>query len=452
MCCGCTSAEDPPPATPFSDATATLGLADVKHHWVDHFCDHVDRGGGPGACVFDYDSDGDVDLYLTDRAPHPNTLYRNDGNVFVDVTESSGVGDTSDSVGCLAFDYDGDDDSDLLVTNYGPSRLYRNDGGVFADVTTESGLLTDGWSTSATAGDIDGDGDLDVVIARYADPESCPNDCGADIFSCVPSRTLVFENQDGVFVEGGIARGIAAEELTYVVLLIDIDRDGDLDLFLGNDTPGLYPDHLYINDGTGNFTDDMLAGVGHAGTTLTMGVAVGDLDRNGVDDMVITDFSGKPTLIYDCELSPELLCTQRTVDLASIEYVNWGVGLHDFDGDGDLDLFQASGDVNGPPEIAANPNQLFWNDSSGKLVIHPPVAGDPLEVRAISRGVAFGDLDDDGDVDVVVANAGGDQPGLRRTLARRATRLLLRRSAGYGHDWRRRDSATVSSRWQFSQQ
>ena len=400
----CSDTPPEPAATPpFVDASDSVGAALSSHTVTTGFCDHVDRGGGPGVCMFDYDRDGDVDLYLTDRAPQPNKLYRNDDGIFVDATEQSGAGDIGDSMGCLPFDYDGDGDEDLLVTNFGPDQLYRNDDASFVNVTMEVGLLADGFSTTATAGDIDGDQDLDLFIGRFFDPATCEDECDtASIVECTPYRSLLFLNEGGMFSEVGEERGITAEEHTYVPLFIDFDVDGDMDLYVGNDTTQ-YFDHLYLNDGNGFFTDDEETGIKHTGSA-TMGVSVADVDGNGVHDMVITDFTNIPTRVFECDAG--YVCKQTAVHGVSADYVNWTVGLHDFDGDGDLDLFQVSGDVFGGAGLdnARAPSQLFFNDGAGELEPHTPAAGSPLEALAVSRGAAFGDIDGDGGVDVVIAN------------------------------------------------
>jgi enediyne biosynthesis protein E4 len=410
---GCGEAEEPvtpcalplPKADPvmFTDATAALGI-DVTHHFATDFCELTDTTGGPGVCVLDYDGDQDLDIYFVDRAPHSNHLYRNDGERFTDVTEATGAGDTGDSMGCLAFDADGDADIDLYVSNVGPDRLLRNDEGVFTDATEELGIQEDGFSSSATAGDIDGDGDLDLVVGQLVDEESCPEMCFLLPLACPARRTLVFENRGAEFVETGMERGITAEEPTLATLLFDIDGDGDLDLYLGNDMGVLYSDRLYVNDGTGHFVDQADAfGLAAAGTD-TMGVDVGDYDGDGVPDLITTDFKHKPTRLFHCFPAP-LPCSFESLGAESLPSVDWGVGFVDFNHDGRLDVFTAGGDVYDPDRIGDR-NQVYFN-REGRFFEHLPAAGEALDDRQISRGAAFGDLDGDGDVDVVVANAGG---------------------------------------------
>jgi hypothetical protein len=389
----------------FVDRAEELGI-DFEHAMKSDLCELTDTVGGPGACVFDADGDLDLDLYFVARGPNKSALYRNDGDRFVDVAEAAAVADPGDAIGCLAFDADGDLDLDLFVSTVGPDRLYRNDGGTFADVSEEAGVADEGFSTSATAGDIDGDGDLDLFVARLVELETCPEGCYLFPINCTASRSLLYVNDgSGRFAERGAERGIEAAEPSLAPLFFDEDRDGDLDLYVGNDMGVAYLDRLYVNDGRGFFTDDA-GGRGYsvAGSD-TMGVDVGDLDRDGQTDLVSTDFRDRPTRICDCS-DPELPCSLFAAPPESLDWVNWGIGLVDVDADGDLDLFQSSGDVYDPDREGA-PCQLFTNDGSGRLSFEAPSTDDALAVRAIHRGAAFGDLDDDGDVDAVVAVNGG---------------------------------------------
>lgn len=435
---GCSEAEEnasvcsfplpEPDPVMFTDATAALGI-EATHHFATDFCELTDTTGGPGVCVFDYDGDQDLDIYFVDRAPYANRLYRNDGARFADVTGATGAGDTGDSMGCLAFDADGDADLDLYVSNNGPDRLLRNEGGVFTDATEILGIQEDGFSSSATAGDIDGDGDLDLVVGQLVVEESCPEQCHLLPLACPARRTLVFENRGAEFVETGVARGITAEEPTLATLLFDFEGDGDLDLYLGNDMGVLYSDRLYMNDGTGHFVDQADAfGLAAAGTD-TMGIDVGDYDGDGVPDLITTDFKHKPTRLFHCFPSP-LPCSFEHLGPESLPGVDWGVGFVDFNHDGRLDVFTAAGDVYDPDRIGER-NQVYFN-RDGRFFGHVPAAGEALDDRQISRGAAFGDLDGDGDVDVVVANAGGTaQVLLNQSAAGHSLTVALdSRSAG----------------------
>lgn len=397
---------DAPPTPgeqPFVDATAALGI-DQLHHFGDEYCELPDTVGGPGVCAFDYDDDGDVDLYFIDQAPHPNALWRNDGGAFTEVGADAGVDHEGDSVGCLAFDYDSDGDLDLYVTNTGPDRLFENDGGRFSDVTDEVGIEADGYSSSASAGDVDGDGDLDLFVAQVVDLSSCPDQCFLFPAACTPSSNLLFINQGGAFEEVAAERGLDDEAPSLVNVFFDADDDGDLDLYVGNDMGLFFDDRFYENDGSGRFTDRSSERGLTAPGTDTMGVDVGDYDLDGHTDLVITDFKEQPTRLFHC-FDPNLPCSSEPLGAVSAEYVNWGVGFVDFDQDGSLDLFTTSGDV-APTD--GEPNQLFWGDGKGGFELYEPSStSDAMATALQSRGAAFADLDGDGDVDVAIANVGG---------------------------------------------
>jgi hypothetical protein len=387
----------------FVDGTDSLGV-DVTHHFATDFCTITDSVGGPGVCAFDYDGDGDVDLYFADRAPYPNRLLRNDGGHFSDVSEESGAGQVSDTMGCLAFDADGDRDLDLFLANEGPDQLLRNDGGAFVDVSAESGVDGPDMSTSASAGDIDGDGDLDLFVARLVDAAACPSDqCHLLPIACPPKGNLLYVNQgDGTFVEEASKRGLTHEEPSLAALFFDFDGDADLDLYVGNDMGVAYPDRLYVNDGSGRFVDQAPK-LGFEGWgTDTMGVDVGDFDRDGLLELVTSDFKDKPVRVFDC-YAKDLPCSFEDPGTDSVASVKWAIFLADFDADAQLDLFWTSGDVY---YREGDLNRLYWGD--GKI-FRPYVAGpgEALDARQTSRGAALADLDNDGDLDIAVANAGG---------------------------------------------
>lgn len=401
---------DPPPTTSgaelFVDVTAELGI-DAQHHFATDFCELTDTVGGPGTCLIDHDGDGDLDIFLVDRAGHPSHLYRNDGSSFSDVAAAVGLAqEASDTMGCLAFDYDGDGDTDLYLTNNGPDQLLDNDGGTFTDVTAEVGIAADGFSVTANAGDVDADGDLDLFVGRVVDLATCPDQCFVAPSACDPVRNLLFINQGGTFTEEAAARGIDHPAPTLAAAFFDFDGDDDLDLFVGNDMGIFYDDRMYVNDGTGQFTDKA-QGLGLYGPgTDTMGVAVGDIDLNGTTDVVISDFKDRPVRLYYCREPDQLPCSNEVAP-EGLDYVKWSVGLEDFDNDRDLDLFLSNGDVAETSSVDPNnPSYFYVNDGEGGYTIENPAVDSALGLARTSRGAAFGDLDDDGDVDIVVANAG----------------------------------------------
>ncbi len=395
----------PPPPVPsdplFVDGTDALGV-DVTHHLQTDFCDLPDTVGGIGVCLFDYDGDGDLDMYFVDRAPEPNRLLRNDGDGFTDVTEESGAGLTTDSMGCVAFDYDGDGDLDLYVTNVGPDVLLENNDGRFSDVTSAAGIDAPGMGISATAGDMDGDGDLDLFVGQLVELSSCPDECLFPPLACSENqRNLLFENRGGTFVEVAVERGIDHAEPTLATLMYDFDGDHDLDIYVGNDMGAVFADRLYLNDGTGHFREAAEEYDLDAPGTCTMGVDAGDFDRDGRIDLVITDFEDRPLRFFRC-YDPTRPCSNEVAPDGK-DAVKWGVGFVDFDNDLDLDVYVANGEVRFWEEER---NYLYFNDGAGRFTEHLPGSAEVLADLYVSRSVAFGDLDNDGDVDVVVTNAG----------------------------------------------
>lgn len=410
----CPAAPVPGPA-PYIDSTTELGIS-FEHHLATDFCALTDTTGGPGVCAFDYDSDGALDLYFVDRAGHPNALYRNEGGRFRDVAAEVGATLVDvDAMGCVAFDHDADGDQDLLVTANGPLQLLRNDGGSFVNVSEAVGLAdSDGFSVSASAGDIDGDGDLDLFVGRVVRLASCPAECHLFPIACEADRNLLLVNDGGVFREETELRGVRGEEPTLATLMVDIDRDGDLDLYVGNDMGFAFEDRLHLNDGTGHFTDAASAfGLGVKGSD-TMGVDVGDYDRDGNTDWVMSDFSDRPVRLLRC-YDPSLPCSNEVVP-DSLEHVKWGTGFVDVDQDGWLDVVVASGHV---ATLDGSPLRLFYQ-RRGEFEESVPRPGEALATPATGRGLAFGDFDGDGAVDLALAVAGGP------------ARLLLNRAAS-GH-------------------
>ncbi len=403
-----------------------------------------------GVAVLDFDGDGRLDLFFV-SGPGPsgegrarNALYRNLGGWrFEDVTETAGVGYSGWSMGVSVGDCDGDGLPDLYVTNVGPNLLYRNNGnGTFSEIAAGSGVAGSSFSTGSAFADYDGDGDLDLFVANYveydlANPPMANQVCqyrGIDV-ACgprgmVPGLDALYRNDGrGGFTDVSEAAGIrlASPAFGLGAVWSDLDGDGDQDLFVANDST---PNHLFVNDGSGTFTEEaLLAGVAmgeNAESQACMGVDVGDFNGDGWMDIVVTNFSEEPNALYSG--APQLLFRQFAnrsgLGAASFYRLAWGVGWLDADSDGDLDLFVANGHIY--PQVDSKdldvhyrqPNQLFVNQG-GRLT--PTAAEAGLAIEKSSRGSAVADLDNDGDLDIVVNNM-DDTPT-----------LLRNESAGTGH-------------------
>jgi hypothetical protein len=403
---------------------------------------------GPGAALFDYDGDGDLDLYLVQAAwrrmpdpegrPEPaNRLYRNEGPGkngvprFTDVTEQAGVGDTGFGLGVAAGDVDNDGDQDLYVTNYGDNVLYQNRGdGTFVDVTGIATVEDPLMSHSAAFADVDGNGYLDLYVANYLDFESGPEFCDfegtrygcSDLeYSGVPNSLFLNQGpgEDGIprFREAAKERGVQDPKGRGLgVTLGDLDDDGDLDLYIANDGGG---NRLLLNDGTGTFKDWTLisgtgyseAGMGEAG----MGTALGDFNNDGLLDIVVTNFAREFNALYRNDGGALFTYASVIAQLHRSTFLSlgWGTRLFDADLDGDDDLFVANGHLYEQAPILnqqdrfRQTNQMFRNDGDGTFTDISAEAGPGLAVASVSRGAALGDIDNDGDLDIYVANHHG---------------------------------------------
>jgi enediyne biosynthesis protein E4 len=418
---------------------------------------------GSGVALFDYDGDGDLDVYLIQgkvlepgAKPRAGTqpgsrLFRNDLAIapdgrpslhFTDVTAGAGVGLDAYGMGAAVGDYDNDGDLDLFVTTFGPDTLYRNDGnGTFTDVTKEAAVSDPLWSTSATFFDYDRDGDLDLFVANYldftiagnkscTDPLGAPDYCGPRVYRPVPDR--LYRNEgNGRFTNVTEAAKISkADGAGLGVVAADYNGDGWLDLYVANDAT---PNQLWINRHDGTFVDEGLL----SGTALnaagnpegSMGIASGDFDRDGDEDLFITNISGETFVLYRNDGATGFEDVRVPAGLAAPTASSTGFGTEwlDYDNDGWLDLFVTNGGVNviesqrGQPSPFRMKNQLFHNTGNGRFVETSGLAGPALERAEIGRGAAFGDVDNDGDTDIVVTTNGGP------------VRLLLNQSGKQNH-------------------
>lgn len=396
---------------------------------------HIVETSGGGAAFFDYDNDGDLDLYTVNGATvntyrqksgPGNVLYRNRGNgTFADVALPAGVGDRSWGMGCTVGDIDGDGHRDLYVTNYGPNVLYRNRGnGTFADIST--GVAGNDYSSSAAFFDYDGDGDLDLYVANYLvyDFDSPPDKVctyeGIEIF-CGPqglpgAADLFYRNNgDNTFTDVTRPSGISWANRYYGlgVLPEDFDNDGDIDIFVANDAT---PNVLFDNNRDGTFSEiGLKAGIAYneyGEEEAGMGVSGGDYDADGDLDLYITHFFRESNTFYRNDGPGHFkdVTAQTGLEEPTLGMLGWGTQFFDYDRDGDLDLFVANGHVY--PQVASaiastfypQRNQLIRNEGSNRLTDIGAAAGPGMDLKRVSRGASFGDYDNDGDMDIFVVN------------------------------------------------
>jgi hypothetical protein len=414
---------------------------------------------GSGVALFDYDNDGDLDVFLVQGGslePGPSSarretsrLFRNDltrgrdGTAklhFTDVTVRAGIVANAYGMGAAVGDYDNDGDLDLFVTGFGPDTLYRNNGnGTFTDVSQEAGVSDPLWSASATFFDYDRDGDLDLFVVNYlnfslagnktcTDPVGAPDYCGPRVYPPAPDH--LYRNEgNGHFTDVTDVAGISkADGAGLGVVAGDYNGDGWLDLYVANDAT---PNQLWINHRDGMFVDEgLLSGsaVNAAGNPEgSMGIASGDFDGDGDEDLFITNIIGETFALYKNDGTGNFEDARVAAGLAAPTAASTGFGTDwfDYDNDGWLDLFVANGAVNvieaqrGQPSPFRMKNQLFHNTGTGRFVETSAAGGPAFERAEVSRGAAFGDIDNDGDTDIFVTTNGGpvllllNQGGLR---------------------------------------
>jgi len=433
------------PEVRFTDVTRAVGI-DFEHASSATSSKYLLETMGGGVALFDYDNDGRLDVFFTNGAriddPMPpgaapgksdrkfwNRLYRqNADGTFADVTERAGLTGMPQNrygMGVAVGDYDNDGFADLYVTNYGGNTLYRNNGdGTFRDVTTSAGVGASGWSASAGFFDFDNDGKLDLFVTRYVDWTFQNNGyCGEKRPGyrayCHPdnydgtTNVLYHNNGDGTFTDVSSKAGIAdARGKGLGVAFADYDNDGFMDVYVANDSVQSF---LYHNNGHGTFSEvGLLVGVGfnEDGKTFAgMGVDFADYDNDGRPDLVVTDLSNERYRLFrqNGDGSFQDATHSSGVGAATLLFSGWSTRFFDYDNDGWKDFFVAQGHVMDTIEKTA-PNlrylqpPLLLRNEAGRFVRVVP--GEVFQGAWAGRGAAFGDLDNDGDVDVVVSNVG----------------------------------------------
>lgn len=445
----CAAGDSIPVGVPlFTDITADVGLDFIHQAGVDSSF-YMPEIGGAGAAFLDFDNDGDLDIYLVNGGSHAgsakevsNRLYRQDADgKLTDVTEFSGLGDTGYGMGVAVGDIDNDGFVDVYVSNVGPDALYRNLGdGSFQDISATAGINNSAWSSSIVFFDYDRDGLLDIYITNYLkldanvtcpDPAGRPDYCGPASFDGV-ADVLYHNLGNGRFADVSVSSGIASGGSKGLgVISADFNDDLYPDLYVANDGEA---NHLWINNRDGTFTDQASAsGVALSGLgrpEAGMGIAFADLEDDGDFDLFVTHFRGETNTLYRAvengyrdESSP------AGMDLASRPRTGFGTGFFDFDNDGDLDLVVVNGGVvrgattvmgaGGYWDAYSEPNLLFENRSERgngiRFVDVSSFAPDLTADIASSRGLAFGDFDNDGGVDLLLNNAGGGARLLRNS-------------------------------------
>ena len=457
-------------AAPFADATATWGL-DFVHQTGASGEMYFPEIVGSGAGLLDFDNDGDLDLYLvqsgslgptgsggaTDRL-YENVLdERTGGRRFVDVTEASGIRAGGYGMGVACGDYDRNGFVDLYVTNFGSNQLWRNNGdGTFTDATATAGVGDRRWSVPAVFFDYDADGFIDLYVGNYADfrmtnHRQCFSASGrADYCAPVsfgPEPDRLFRNLgDGRFEDRTIEAGLdRAFGYALGAMAADLDRDGLIDLYVANDG---VPNQMWINQGDGGFVEDTLlsgSGVNAQGKPeASMGVDIGDFDADGDLDLFMTHLVKETNTLYVNDGAGMFSDRTRPLGLAEASYpmTAFGTAFVDYDNDGWLDLAVVNGAVAmiqelvraGDPSPYHQPNQLFRNLGGSGFEDVTLEAGEPFSRSESSRGLALGDLDNDGDIDAVLTNNRGPARVLENRVGSAAQWIGLRLVDGTATD------------------
>ena len=388
---------------------------------------------GGGAALADVDGDGDLDAYLVQSGSlHDpgsdagrNRLYLNDGTGSFALAADAGADHPGYGMGVAAGDYDNDGDVDFYVTNYGPNALLRNDGaGRFEDATAAAGVADPGWSTAAAFLDLDADADLDLLVVNYLNwsiereiecysPNGFKTYCPPANYNAPARDRLYRNNGDGTFTDITDAAGVGTAFGNGLGALgADFDADGRADLFVAND---MMVNQLWVNRGDLKFADEAMfrgCAVDEHGTAKAgMGVAAGDVDDDGDSDLLVVNLQGQTDSFFrNAGAWFEDATEEVGLGAASGRYTRFGVVLADFDNDTRLDIYQANGRVDrgegmiDEDDEFAEPNVLYRGGADGRFVEVLPVGGTGPPLIHTSRGLAIGDVDDDGGLDLLVVN------------------------------------------------
>jgi hypothetical protein len=434
----------------FQDVTAAAGLAGWHHKAGTSEKRLIVEAKGPGVCLLDYDNDGWLDIYLVNgstydalagkaTSPHAALFHNNHDGTFTEVTDKAGVANDRWGYGCAIGDFDNDGWPDIYVTNFGNNRLYHNNhDGTFTDVAEKAGVTIGMWSTGATFGDYDGDGRLDLFVDGYAqidlaDPPYSGSKAmgfgfcqfrGVEVM-CGPRGLkgehdhLFHNNGDGTFTDVSKKLGVDDPNGYYGLgtLFVDVNNDGKPDLLVANDST---PNYLYMNKGDGTFEDDSyMSGFAlneDGREVANMGLAAGDYENNGHLSVVSTVFADDYNVLFQNDGTGAFTDSSYPAGIArsSIPFVSFADGFLDFDNDGWKDLLIVNGHVY--PQVDQHPEWgqsyaqrplLYHNLKNGKFELVPAVEGTGLAIVTVGRGAAFGDIFNDGKIDVVINDMDG---------------------------------------------
>ena len=448
----------------FVDVARQAGLT-IPNVWggVTHKRSIIEAKGS-GLAFFDFDNDGWLDIYLVNGStydaltgkttpPHAALFHNNHDGTFTNVAEQAGVTNDRWGFGVAIGDYNNDGWPDIFVSNFGKNRLYRNNhDGTFTDVAEKAGVQLGNWSTGATFGDYDGDGLLDLFVAGYVhydiDHPPVPGSAAAGYNNCqfrgVPVMCgprglkgepdhLFRNNGDGTFTDVSVKAGVSDPNDYYGLgaVFADLNNDGKVDLAVADDST---PNYLYINKGNGSFEDDSYSSgfaLNADGREIAgMGIGVGDYRNNGLLDLMVTDFSDDYKVLYRNDGGGNFTDVSYQTGIAQdgIPFLGWGTWFFDYDNDGWKDLMMINGHVY--PQVDqydwgtsfAQRPLLYHNLEGRRFALVPPVEGTGLAEVFAGRGAAFGDLFNDGKIDVVV-NVIDHHP------------VLLRNVSNDGHHW-----------------